>query len=42
MIKPGRPSDSSSVRTIAILIAVIAVLYLAREIFVEIANGSEF
>jgi predicted PurR-regulated permease PerM len=37
MIKPGRPPDSSSVRTIAILIAVIAVLYLAREIFIPLA-----
>jgi predicted PurR-regulated permease PerM len=38
MTKPGRPSDdSSSVRTIAILIAVIAVLYLAREIFIPLA-----
>ena len=37
MIKPGRPSDSSSVRTIGILIAVIAVLYLAREIFIPLA-----
>jgi len=37
MIKPSRPSDSSSVRTIAILIVVIAVLYLAREIFIPLA-----
>src|SRR6202023_704499 len=37
MIKPGHPSDSSSVRTIGILIAVIAVLYLAREIFIPLA-----
>ena len=37
MIKPGRPTDSSSVRTIGILIAVIAVLYLAREIFIPLA-----
>jgi predicted PurR-regulated permease PerM len=37
MIKPGRPSESSSVRTIGILIAVIAVLYLAREIFIPLA-----
>src|ERR1700724_4270235 len=37
MIKPGHPSDSSSVRTIAILIVVIAVLYLAREIFIPLA-----
>jgi predicted PurR-regulated permease PerM len=37
MIKPGRPSDSSSVRTIGILIAVIAVLYVAREIFIPFA-----
>jgi predicted PurR-regulated permease PerM len=37
MIKPGRPSDSSSVRTIGILIVVIAVLYLAREIFIPLA-----
>ncbi len=37
MIKPDRPPDSSSVRTIAILIVVIAVLYLAREIFIPLA-----
>jgi predicted PurR-regulated permease PerM len=37
MIKPSRPTDSSSVRTIAILIVVIAVLYLAREIFIPLA-----
>jgi predicted PurR-regulated permease PerM len=37
MIKPSRPTDSSSVRTIAILIVVIAVLYLAREIFIPFA-----
>ncbi len=37
MIKPDRPSDSSTVRTIAILIAVIAVLYVAREIFIPLA-----
>src|SRR5437588_10703054 len=37
MMKPDRPSDSSSIRTIGILIAVIAVLYLAREIFIPLA-----
>jgi predicted PurR-regulated permease PerM len=37
MIKPGRPSDSSSVSIVAILIAVIAVLYVAREIFIPLA-----
>ncbi len=37
MIKPGRPSSSSSIRTIAILIAVIAVLYLARDLFIPLA-----
>jgi predicted PurR-regulated permease PerM len=37
MTKPHQPSDSSAVRTIAILIAVIAVLYLAREILVPLA-----
>jgi predicted PurR-regulated permease PerM len=37
MIKPGRSSDSSSIRTFGILIAVIAVLYLAREIFIPLA-----
>jgi predicted PurR-regulated permease PerM len=37
MIKPVRPSDSSSIRTFAILIAVTAVLYLARDIFIPLA-----
>ena len=37
MIKPSRPSDSSSIRTIGILIVVIALLYLAREIFIPLA-----
>jgi predicted PurR-regulated permease PerM len=37
MIKTGRSSDSSSIRTFGILIAVIAVLYLAREIFIPLA-----
>jgi len=37
MTKPHRPSDSSAVRSTAILIAVIAVLYLAREILVPLA-----
>src|ERR1700724_3005241 len=37
MIKPGRPSDSSSIRTIGILIGVIAVLYLARDILIPLA-----
>src|SRR6266849_2403450 len=37
MIKPHRPSGSSGVRTTAILIAVISVLYLAREILIPLA-----
>jgi predicted PurR-regulated permease PerM len=37
MIKSSRPSDSSGVRTTAILIAVISVLYVAREIFIPLA-----
>jgi predicted PurR-regulated permease PerM len=37
MIKHHRPSTSSGVRTIGILIAVISVLYLAREILISLA-----
>jgi predicted PurR-regulated permease PerM len=37
MIKPDQPPGSSGVRTTAILIAVIAVLYLAREILIPLA-----
>ncbi len=37
MTKPDRPSGSSSVRTAAILVAVIALLYLAREILIPLA-----
>jgi predicted PurR-regulated permease PerM len=37
MIKPHRPSGSSGVRTAAILIAVVSVLYLAREILIPLA-----
>ena len=37
MFKPHRPHDSSGVRTVAILIAVISVLYFAREILVPLA-----
>jgi predicted PurR-regulated permease PerM len=37
MIKPHRPSGSSAVSTAAILIAVISVLYLAREILIPLA-----
>ena len=37
MIKPDRPSGSSAIRTTAILIAVISVLYLAREILIPLA-----
>jgi predicted PurR-regulated permease PerM len=37
MIKPDQPPGSSGVRTAAILIAVISVLYLAREILIPLA-----
>ncbi len=37
MNKPNRPSGSSAIRTTTILIAVISVLYLAREILVPLA-----
>ena len=37
MIEPNQPPGSSGVRTAVILIAVIAVLYLAREILVPLA-----
>src|SRR5512135_1846182 len=37
MIKPSQPSGSSGVRTTALLIAVVAVLYLAREILIPLA-----
>jgi predicted PurR-regulated permease PerM len=37
MNKPHRPSGSSAIRTTAILIAVISVLYLAREVLVPLA-----
>jgi predicted PurR-regulated permease PerM len=37
MIKPDQPPGSSGVRTAAILIAVIATLYLAREILIPLA-----
>ena len=37
MIKPNRPSGSSGVRTAAILIAVISVLYLARAVLIPLA-----
>ncbi|HEV8416496.1 MAG TPA: AI-2E family transporter [Bryobacteraceae bacterium] len=37
MNKPDRPSGSSAIRTTAILIAVISMLYLAREILVPLA-----
>lgn len=37
MIEPNQPPGSSGVRTAAILIAVIGVLYLAREILVPLA-----
>ena len=37
MIKPNQPPGSSGIRTTAILIAVIAVLYLAREILIPLA-----
>ena len=37
MIQPSQPPGSSSVRTAAILIAVIAVMYLAREILIPLA-----
>jgi predicted PurR-regulated permease PerM len=37
MNKPDRPSGSSAIRTTAILIAVISVLYLAREVLVPLA-----
>ena len=37
MIRPHRPSGSSSTRTAAIVIAVVAVLYLAREILIPLA-----
>jgi predicted PurR-regulated permease PerM len=37
MIKPPQPSGSSGLRTTAILIAVISVLYIAREILIPLA-----
>ena len=37
MTKPHRLSDSSSVRTTAILIAVVSVLYVARDILIPLA-----
>ena len=37
MIRPHRPSGSSSTRTAAIVIAVVTVLYLAREILIPLA-----
>src|SRR6202521_4186033 len=37
MIKPPQPSGSSGFRTTAILIAVISVLYIAREILIPLA-----
>ena len=37
MIRSHRPSGSSSIRTAAIVIAVVAVLYLAREILIPLA-----
>ena len=37
MIKPDQPPGSSGVRTAAIVIAVISVLYLAREILIPLA-----
>jgi predicted PurR-regulated permease PerM len=37
MIKPNQPQGTSGFRTAAILIAVIAVLYLAREILIPLA-----
>ncbi len=37
MIKPHPPSGSSSIRTAAILVAVIAVLYVARQILIPLA-----
>jgi predicted PurR-regulated permease PerM len=37
MIKPAAPSNSSGVRTAAILVAVVALLYLAREILIPLA-----
>ena len=37
MIKPHKAPDSSGMRNIAILIAVVAVLYLARELLIPLA-----
>ena len=37
MIKPHQPSGSSGVRATTILIAVISVLYLAREVLIPLA-----
>lgn len=37
MIKPRRPASSSGIRTAAILVAVVALLYLARQIFIPLA-----
>lgn len=37
MIRPNRPSGSSSTQTAAIVIAVVTVLYLAREILIPLA-----
>jgi predicted PurR-regulated permease PerM len=37
MIKPGKPTSSSGIRSIAILVAVVAVLYLARELLIPLA-----
>ena len=34
MLKPNKAPDSSGMRNIAILIAVVAVLYLARELLI--------
>ena len=37
MTKPESQSESSGIRTAAILIAVVAVLYLARELLIPLA-----
>ena len=37
MLRPPRPSDSSTIRTATIVIVVVAVLYLAREILIPLA-----
>ena len=37
MIRRVRPADSSGVRTIAILLTVIAVLYFAQDLFIPLA-----